>query len=303
MRGSSIRYLIKTGIKNMWSNRVMAFASIGVLTTCLLIVGAAFLVTINGNKVIGYIEDQNEMNVYLVNNADETVKENVGQQIEAIGNIKKKTFVSKEEGLSDFQDSLGKDGYLLESLKDNENNTIPDMYIVEINDISLTKEIQNKISQIEGVESVSAAGDVADGLTYIRRTITVIGLAITLALVVVSLVIISNTIRATIFARRREINIMKFVGATNSFIRIPFLVEGFLLGLISAIIAFCVIWGTYSFMVDSFTTGAVTFVQDALSSIVPFKDIALILGTYFSVSGIVLGMLGSAISIRNHVKV
>ncbi|MEG1028413.1 MAG: FtsX-like permease family protein, partial [Oscillospiraceae bacterium] len=160
-----------------------------------------------------------------------------------------------------------------------------------------------KLQKIQGIYSVQASNEVSDTLTYIQKTVNTFGYALILALAIISLVIITNTIRATIFTRRKEINIMKFVGATNSFIRVPFVVEGFLLGLISATLSFLIIWGSYTYLTDAFTRGTTMFLQAAFDSIIPFKDVALNIGVSFLLCGTLLGMIGSSISIRNHVKV
>lgn len=302
MKSGSFKYLLKEGIRSLWTNRVMAFTSVGVLTTCLLIVGAAYLVTVNVNSMVKYVESQSEMSVYLAEDIDEDTISAVGAAIQQNANVAGVEFVSKEQGLENTQAGFGDDKYLLDAFK-GERNPIPDTYNVRLKDVSLTAQTRDELAQINGVDTVMASTQVADTFTGVQRIVTALGSAIILALGIISLVIISNTIRATIFARRKEINIMKFVGATNSFIRIPFLVEGFMLGLISALVSFLIIWGCYSYLVSALDTNMSSFLQSALSNIIPFKDIASQLALFFGVTGTVLGTAGSSISIRNHVKV
>ena len=302
MRSGSFKYLLKEGVRSLWTNRVMAFTSIGVLTTCLLIVGVAYLITANVNSMVKYVESQSEMSVYLLQDADEDTVAAVGETITQNANVAGVEFISKEQGLLNTQSEFGEDKELLDSFK-GDRNPLPDTYNVTLKDISLTRQTQSELEQISGVETVVASSQVADTFTGVQRIVTALGGAIILALGIISLVIISNTIRATIFARRKEINIMKFVGATNSFIRIPFLVEGFMLGLISALVSFLIIWGGYSYLISALNTNLSAFLESAFSNIIPFEDLAGQLALFFGVTGTVLGTFGSSISIRNHVKV
>ena len=300
MKTSSFRYLLKTGIRNLWTNRVMAITSIGVLMTCLLLVGAAYLVTVNVNSMVSYVEDQSEMSVIVKQDADQALVDQIGAAIKKNTNVQTVTYISKEQGLENQKAAMGDDGALLEGLP---YNPIPDVYVVTVKDISLTAETQPQLRAIDGVETVNASVEVADTFTSLQKIIGTLGTAIILALAVISLVIIVNTIRATIFARRKEINIMKFVGATNAFIRIPFLVEGFMLGFISALLAFLIVWGSYHYLSQALIGDASSFLQSVFRNIVPFEQIASNLAIFFGVTGTVLGTVGSSISVRNHVKV
>jgi cell division transport system permease protein len=301
MKVTSLKYLLKEGARNLWTNRVLSITSVGILTTCLLIVGAAYLLTINVDSMVRYVEGQNEMSVFLEEGADDATIEAVGDTLRQNTNVANVRFISKEEGLEDLKTQFGDDAYLVDGLKD--RNPVPDTYVVSLKDVSMTEQMQAEFSGLAGVEIVTASVEVADTFTNLQWLVNVVGGAIIIALCVISLVIIANTIRATIFMRRKEINIMKFVGATNGFIRIPFLVEGFLLGLISALVSFLIIWGTYSYLLQSMTGGGSAFLASMFTSLIPFKDVALRLGLFFFLSGTLIGMFGSAISIRNHVKV
>lgn len=301
MKASSFKYLLKEGCKNVWHNRVMSFTSIGVLTTCLIIIGVAFLITANINQMVGHIEKQNEMVVFLddvnaekMKAIEETIKAN-----ENIGDIK---FVSKEEALEITKEEFSdEDAYLLDDIKD--RNGIPNSYQVKIKDLQKSEETQKQLESIDGVYLVKSSPEVTTVITSTKSIVTTFGMILILALAVISLVIITNTIRATIFTRRKEISIMKYVGATNNFIRIPFVVEGFLLGVISSLIAFFIIWGGYSYLIGTINDGATGWLGDVFSEVIPFEAIALYLGGFFFVTGAAVGTAGSAISIKNHVKV
>ena len=167
MKPSSLRYLIKEGFRNLWRNRIMSFTSVGVLTTCLLIVGAAFLLTVNVNSMVKYVEGQSEMCVYMVNGLSDEELETAKAAITATTNVTEVTFVSAEEGLENTKEQFGSDGYLLDGYE-GEDNPIPDSFVVKINDISKTRETQDALSAISGVDLVNASGEVADTLSYIR---------------------------------------------------------------------------------------------------------------------------------------
>lgn len=300
MKFSGFRYLVKEGCKNVWNNRVMSFTSVGVLTTCLIIVGAAYLITVNVTSIVSYIEGQSEMVVIVDSIPPEEITA-LENSIKSIDNIKSYEYISEEQGLNNFKETLEGDSFLLDGFE--ERDVIPPVFEIKVKDLSKTRETVEQLSKLPGVYKVNASNEVADTLTYVQSTVNTFGMVLILALAVISLVIISNTIRATIFTRRKEINIMKYVGATNSFIRIPFIVEGFLLGLISATLAFFVVWGSYHYLISAFTQGGSMWLQAAFDSIIPFDDLALDLGVFFAATGTLLGMIGSGISIRNHARV
>ncbi|MGI5958614.1 MAG: permease-like cell division protein FtsX [Massiliimalia sp.] len=329
MKANSFSYLSKQGVKNLWLNRMMTLASVGVLTACLLIVGFAIVLTENIDSMVHYVESQNEFVAFMpteeqyieqqVANGEEpmvatadtpegetpawqTFVEQVRAEIEALPNVSGVTYISKEEGLESMKEQMGDYAALFDDLEN--DNPLNDTFTIKVKDLTKLEETCLQVQEIDGIQSVNAANDVADTLTFIRKIVNTAGGAIILALVIVSLVIIVNTIRATIFTRRKEINIMKYVGATNSFIRLPFIVEGIILGLIAAGIAYLIIWGGYSYLVQSFEQGMVpSFIGAAFKHIIPFSDIAVNLALFFGISSVGIGVVGSMISIRSHIKV
>ncbi len=331
MRANSAKYLVKQGVVNLWANRMMTLASVGVLTACLIIVGFAVLLTENINGMVNYVESQNEMVVFIydydevaadgvedsdvVSEApDESEKADLLRQaqilaienkLKSISNISKVTYRSREDAMKSYKEQAGDLGETLydEDHISGDKNILPDSFVVKISQLELLDETIAQIQKITGVQSVSAATDVADTLTDIKGIVNIIGIGIIAALVIVSLVIIFNTIRSTIFTRRKELNIMKYVGATNGFIRLPFIVEGVLLGLISAFIAYLVIWGGYSYVMTNVANTGSAWVKSAFENIIPFSQVALDLALFFVISSVVIGVLGSVLSIRNHIKV
>ena len=169
--------------------------------------------------------------------------------------------------------------------------------------MSNTSAIVNELSENPIKLKINAPTDVADTMTNVKDMINVFGMVLIVVLIIVSLVIIANTIRATVFSRRREINIMKYVGATNNFIRVPFFVEGILIGAIAAVLAFLLVWGGYALLFNYITDHASTWLRQLLSSVIPFSQIAWPLFGCFVGSGVIVGTVGCTFSIRNHLKV
>lgn len=210
----------------------MSIASIGVLISCLLLTGCASLVSINLTSMMSSIEDNNSITVYLTNGLPSLSAVQVGDQIRSIENVNECTFVPKDDGLADMMDLLGENAVVLEGL-DGDENPLPDAYQISMHDLSKYDETIQQIQAIEGVDHYTDYSDIATKLSNIDMIVRVASLAIIVILAIVSLFIISNTVKVTMFSRRTEISIMKSVGATNGFVRIPFIVEGMLIGLIS----------------------------------------------------------------------
>lgn len=285
-------YLAKEGFKNVWNNRIMSIASVCVLVSCLVLTGAASLLSVNVSKVVDSVGQSNETTVYIDDKYSQLEAVYVGKKIEKVDNVASVEFYSKDDAFRHYKDELGDE---LFALIEKDRNPLPDAFIVVMDDLSLYDETVEKIQQIEGVDSINNRGDFAKKLTEISNLISVISFGIVIALTVISLFIIANTIRATMYSRRYEISIMKSVGATNMFVRIPFLIEGMLIGLISALVA----TGGLSLLYEG--------VAQAISAsmpidYIPLADVILIIAVAFAVSGILVGFFGSFISIRKYLK-
>lgn len=213
MNFSSMKYLLKEGVKNVWNNRMMSFASIGVLVSCLLLTGAAVLFSANLSYAMKDIQDENVVTVYLKQEVGELEAVTLGSELKEIPNIKEIVFVSQQEALEQYTEILGP---LFEGLE--EDNFLPNAYRVTMEDLSLYDETVAKIKEIPQVDTLSDRSDAASKLTNLNNMVGTAGLWILIILSVVSLFIISNTIRVTMYSRRLEISIMKSVGATNWFI-------------------------------------------------------------------------------------
>ncbi len=299
MNSGSFGYLVRQGINGTWLNRVMSLASIGILTACLIILGGVGLLSVNVRDIFIAMENQTEVAIYIEDDATQAQITVLGEQIKALDGVNEITFISKEEGLEEAKGMLDGEGYLLDGLDD--DNPIPASYRITLTDQSKMVEIQNAIQKMEKVESVVAPTSLAETLTGIERTLTILGGIIIGILLIASLVVINNTIKLTVFARRREINIMKYVGATNGFIRLPFIVEGLTIGIISAILAF----GVLAAVSQSLGGMLSSSVIPAISSleIISFWDVWYWVAGAFVVSGMLIGTFGSSMAMRKHLQV
>ena len=301
MRASSMRYLMRNGFKNLWNNRLMTIASVGTLVACLLIVGVAVLFSLNVDNMVEYVGEQNELVVFMeTDTSDEDLKtmETALSKTEGLGDV---TYVSRSEAMQSIVDKyLDGDAGLLEGMDD---GFMPASFRCRITDPERARELTAEIKAMDHVSNVEAPTEITESLVKMRKMINIFGGAIIAALVIVSLVIITNTIRASVFTRRREINIMKYVGATNSFIRIPFVVEGIMLGLLSALIAFGIVWGGYNFFLDIIRMESTSLMASVLSQVMPFSELATRVLAYFLLSGVSVGCIGSVFSMRGYLKV
>ena len=303
MRASSFRYLVKNGVRNLWTNRMMTIASVGTLVACLLIVGFAVLFSINVDSIVEYIGQQNEVVVFLELGASDEAVESVRanlSEMEGLGDIE---YESPEQAFADYKEKLGEDGYLLDGMEDEAAEIYPPKITAKITEPERVDTLVAAVKRIEYVDKAEAPTDLTKTLVSVRTMVNTIGGAVIAALVLVSVVVITNTIRASVFTRRKEISIMKYVGATNTFIRIPFIVEGILLGIFAALIAFLAIWGGYALFIGAITMESSTWLASLTQYLVPFAGVRLQILGGFLLAGILTGGIGSAFSMRGHLKV
>ena len=273
MKFSSFKYLFRQGWNNFKGNRLMSVASVGVVTSCLILVGICGSLVLNVNSFVQYLGAQNEVVIYM---KDEATLENINfinSSLEKDEDVTEFKFVSKEEALKEQMEYMGRYESLLSGYQ-GENNPLPASFRVHLDDLTRLEPVSMEFSAFEGVDYVSTPTELAGVLITLKNVTYYAGLAILVILVMVSMVVISNTIRLTVFARRREISIMKYVGATNGFIRLPFIVEGLLIGTISALITFAVVAGGYVYLFNYITTQATGFIAMLSMCMVPllFKE-------------------------------
>ena len=301
MNGSSFKYLIKQGIVNTWLNRLMSLASVAILTACLILIGGASLITMNVRDFFVAVEQQNELVVFIKEGVTDAEISALGKNIEALDNVISMTYISKADALEEQKKYMGEDGVLLEGLEN--DNPMPASYRVTLGNLSLLSETQSKIEKFSSIDSIVAPTYLAETLAGIERILLIFGAIIISILVIAAMVVISNTIRLTVFARRREINIMKYVGATNSFIRLPFVVEGITIGIISSVISFFTIYGIYRGLGVLLDDSIVPWVQSMTANLISFNDVWHWFAIGFLAIGVVIGSIGSASAIKKHLKV
>lgn len=294
MRWSSFQYLMREGFRNLWHNRFMAAASIGVLVSCLLLTGSAYLAFVNIDHMFDWVYEQNVVVAFVEDTVSEADTAALKEELAGITNVVGVDFLSKDDTLLRLEESLPE--ALFESLK-GENNPLQDSYIVTFRDLSKFDATLQQVESVEGIASVSYNGDMAATLTRVRQVILTVGGWIIAVLLLVSLFIISNTIKLTVYSRRLEIYIMKSVGATDAFIRFPFAVEGMVMGLMSGGLAYGIMYYLYNKLSQSVSFGPM------LGLVSISRDyLWLILLVGFLAAGLLTGVLGSVISMSRYLK-
>ena len=243
MKGTSLKYLTHEGFRNVWVNRLMSLASVTVLMACLIIMGAGIMIYFNINNVVDKVQSQNVVMVYVADDASEDETTQIGTSLKGISNVESCEFVPKEVAFQEQIQSMGGDAALFEGF---DEIPLPDAYKVTVKDLSQFENTVSQIKQINKVDSVRENSDLASKLLSLRHAVSIVSVGLVIMLFLVALFIISNTIRITMFSRKLEISIMKAVGATNWFIRWPFMIEGMILGTISGIVSLGVLWGLYA---------------------------------------------------------
>lgn len=295
MKNRNIRYLTHEGIRNIGINRLMSVASVAVLMSCLVIIGFAVLLFFNVDSLLQHIEAQNVVMVFCEVDATEQDIQLTDEKLKQIDNITSVEFVSKEEAFELIKASFDEDSKLLNNI---DNSFLPAGFRVTVTDMALFDETVAKITAVETIADIQQNGDLASKLEEIRSAVTYISIGVIIVLFIVSMFIIANTVRITMFSRKLEISIMKAVGATNWFIRWPFLVEGVVLGIISSFVSFFVLAALYSLLSGPFSS-----IFGLLGNvIVSFWDYALIMLGGFLVVSVLTGAIGSLISMRKYLK-
>ncbi len=288
----SFKYLVREGFRNLWANRLMSFASVGVLICCLVLMGSAALISVNLNSLIDWLGDQNVVKVFLVDGLTIEQTEAMADTIVSVGNIKSIEFVDRQDAYQSIINRMTNNPELILAIDDT-GDFLPDAYTVTFSDLTKFEDTVIKLESLENVYAVSDKSELAVKLQSISRVVTIVSVWIVGLLFLVSLFIITNTIKLTMYVRRLEISIMKSVGATDWFIRLPFLVEGMVIGLISGIVSFALVAYIY------------VTATSAVSAVLSFGLIAFstmwgwVLGV-FLLAGVLAGSVGSLISIRKY---
>ena len=295
MKVRTIEYYIREVFISLRRNNWMSVASIGTVAVSLFIFGMFLMMVMNMNKLAENMESQVQINVYLLDKVDREQARDIEKDLKEIEGVETVGFVTKDEAMERFKDRLGDQKTLLDAL--DETNPLPDSFEVTVTNPDLVKTAAEKMEKLDGVECAKYGQDVMEHLFEITRLLRIFGFTLMLVLAFATLFIISNTIRLTVFARRKEIAIMKYVGATDWFIRWPFVMEGMVLGLFGSIIAAMVLRTAYTAMAEK--------VYDTLAffPLIPEQPFLTYITIVVVISGIVVGAIGSAVSIKKFLKV
>ena len=279
----------------MFAHGFMSFAAVCVTVACLVIIGSFSLIIYNLSIFVSDLEQKNRILVFVDETYDTAEAKSVGSRINLIDNVREAVFMSRDEAGRRFIEQQGGG----EAYQGIDASTFRDRFVVTLEDNSRMKETVEQIRTLQGVASISDRPELADGFTTIQRILNIASVAIILVLLVVSLFMISNTIKLAMYDRRDEIAIMKMLGATNRYIRLPYFVEGFLIGIISGAVAFFLEWGLYNLLDKT-----ITEIQSLqLFYVVPFAQVLLPMAAAFGVAGLFVGMFGSVMSIRKFLDV
>lgn len=295
MGDRQIWYYIKEGVRSIFTHGLMSFAAVCMTVACLLIMGSFSLIAVNAGNILQDLEDENEFLAYVDESLSQNEARALQDEIEAIPNVSSVTFVTKEQALQDFiaqQETA-------ELFENTSAETLRDRYRIHVEDIEQLQDTADQVKQVNGIADVEASLEIADGFVMVRNVATAIAVILIVMLVVISVFIIANTIKLSTFTRREEIAIMKMCGATNGFIRWPFVVEGMILGLTGALVAFFIQWGLYE------AVSRLILQTNGLSliTVLSYASMAGNIVLVFCGVGLVIGVGGSVVAIRKFLQV
>ena len=297
MRFNVISYLIKEGVSNLFKNKKSTMSSLIIMCATMLVFGLFFVIGENINAFVENVADAQEIRVIIDNTATDSEIEEVGSEILSIDGVRSAEFVSKEDALDYMKDLVGED--LIEGYS--ERNIFSVAYNVTLTDLELNDEVQESILQLDHVKKIVSSNQVISQIINLAKGIRIVTAGILVLLIIISVSIIANTIKLTVHARRKEISIMKYVGATNSFIRWPFLVEGVIIGIVAGLLSVAIIGAAYTGIANQMA--GTTFLEIAHWELLEFKDMFSLILTVYLVLGIGIGVLGSGISMRKYLEV
>ena len=291
---SKTGYLIREGFRGIFTHKFMSFATVAVIVACLIIMGSLGVVSVNISSLIHNLEQENEVVAFVEENLSEEEARGLEASISGIENVASVEYVTKETAMDNFMKDY--DSVLMEGI---DSTDFRHRFVIHLTDISQMADTKTQLEAIPGIAKVNAQIEYADRFVRIRNIVSVVSLILTVILTFVSFFIMSNTIKLTTFGRREEIAIMKMVGATNAFIRTPFVIEGLILGLLGGVLGFLAVWGIYT-VLNSSLLDALT---GSFISLIPFRQVMLpMLGVYVGV-GVLIGVFGGVNAIRNYLKV
>ena len=295
MKHNRIGYLILEGLKSIFTHGFMSFACILVIVACLLIMGNFTLLAVNIDYNIDHLEQQNEILAYVDERLSEEEARELSAHLRSLPNVTAVEFITREEAMQNFYAQFDDP----DMFSDLPVTTFRNRYAIYMDDLSRMAETKAAIEEVDGIADISASLELSQGFITVRNVVSAVSVILIIILFVVSIFIMQNTIKLATFSRREEIAIMKMVGASNSFIRGPFIIEGLVLGLLGGAIAFVIQWGIYRLIVDRVTRGSIA----QLLLVIPFDTLKFPVLIVFLAVGLIVGTFGSNIAIRNYLKV
>ncbi|SHH63967.1 cell division transport system permease protein [Sporobacter termitidis DSM 10068] len=295
MKRYNTGYYIREGVSGIFAHGFMSFASVCIIVACLIIMGSFSLLSFNVSSIIGQFEKDNVVIAYVSDSLSEDQARALQSQIEALPNVESAQFTTREEAMQKFEGNFT-DKSLFENI---DSSVFRHRFYVYMQDISLTEQTTNDIRGVSGIAEANSNLAVAQGFVTVRNIVRIVSFVLVAILLVISLFIMSNTIKLATFDRREEIAIMKMVGATNGFIRWPFVFQGFILGLAGALVAFIAQWILYTVFANMLLkSNAMSFI-----TAVPFSSVAIPMFAVFIALGFGVGVAGSAMAIKNYLRV
>ena len=296
MKFSIIGYLIGEGFRNVFKNLKSTLACLSIMCATMIIFGIFFAVLENMNNAINQVERSQGMEVFITKGTSEERMKEIGEEIRAIPGVNSAKFKSEEDAKNQLKQKFGENQHLIDSV-----TILRPSYVVTFSDLTLNKEIEEKAWQIEDVANITSSQDTVNKLLRVANGIRLVSIVILVLLISISIFIISNTIKLTVHARRKEISIMKYVGATNSFIRWPFIVEGIVIGVVAGLISILIVGGLYNLITGKLMDTALSSMIGI--SLLEFRDMFSLIIIVYSVLGIGIGIIGSSISMRKYLEV
>lgn len=291
-------YHLKEGFHSIFTHGLMSFAAVCMIVACLIIMGSFSLVAVNLDNTLGDLEAENEFTAYVEEGMAEADARALQTELEQIPNVSSVTFVNGEQALEDYRQRYvdSENAALFEDLPE---DLLQHRFRIHVVDIESLSQTVAAVAEVDGISETQAALDIAQGVITIRNMAGAVAWILILLLLIISLFIIANTIKLATFHRREEIAIMKMCGATNWFVRWPFIFEGMILGFVGAIVAFFLQWGIYSLMVTAISE----YGGLQLIAVVPFQTLALRVAAIFAAAGLLIGAGGSLLAIRKFLQV
>ena len=298
MKYNIFGYLIGEGFSNVFKNKKSTGASLMIMCATMIIFGIFLILGENINHFVDQVKSEQGFQVFLKTDATDEEAQKVGEEIRAVDGVSTAEFKDKTYALNTMKEKLGDKSELIDGYG---ADYFPTSYVVTLTDLNLSKDVQEKILKIENVDKITSSDKTVSTLLSLAKGIKLVTGIILALLIIISIFIISNTIKLTVHARRKEISIMKYVGATNNFIRWPFIVEGMIIGVFASAISIVLVGGAYSLLAEQAVNAS--FMQTINMSLVGFKDMISSIIFVYMLLGIGIGALGSVISMRKYLKV